>query len=307
MSVVDTLMVGNRASEGGGVVNSGDMELVRCDIRENEASGLGGGIRAGAFAESTIRECTIARNSASSGGGVNSNVGTVNLFDTTVTQNTVAQSGGGIFSVFGVVSATRCTVSDNDAQRHGGGIFNRRGPATFTNCTLTGNFAEDTGGAVHLTSEGAGNPLPTIVSLTNCTVHSNAADHGGGGILAIDHAEIVLNNTIVSSSTGGDCMVGLNGHVNDAGFNIIEDGSCVSAPTSITGDPLLGPLSDNGGPTLTHALLRGSIAINAGDCAGGTVTTDQRGVTRPQGGACDIGAFEFVPTPPIERSMIPIE
>jgi hypothetical protein len=57
-------------------------------------------------------------------------------------------------------------------------------------------------------------------------------------------------------------------------------------------NPRLGPLTDNGGPTLTHALLPGSPAINAGDCSGGTISRDQRGVTRPLGSACDIGAYE---------------
>ena len=71
---------------------------------------------------------------------------------------------------------------------------------------------------------------------------------------------------------------------------MVEDGSC-GFPAN--GDPSVGPLTNNGGPTQTHALLEGSIAIDAGDCSGGSVTTDQRGIPRPQRGGCDIGAYEL--------------
>ena len=110
---------------------------------------------------------------------------------------------------------------------------------------------------------------------------------------------VTVNNTIIANSVGlGDCRgVGFT----SLGHNLDSDGSCgLSGPGDISGvDPLLGPLAVNGGPTKTHALLTGSPAIDAvpiADCTdpdGNPITTDQRGVPRPQDAACDIGAFEF--------------
>jgi hypothetical protein len=84
------------------------------------------------------------------------------------------------------------------------------------------------------------------------------------------------------------------------GHNLTDDDSCgLTAPSDlVVADAMLGPLADNGGPTETHALLAGSPAIDAGspDCP--PPATDQRGVLRPQGAACDIGAFESEATPP---------
>ena len=101
------------------------------------------------------------------------------------------------------------------------------------------------------------------------------------------------NNIVGNNGSGGTQCFFLT--LIDEGYNIVEDGSCISAPTSFSGDPLLGPLTDNGGPTLTHALLPGSPAIDAiTDAAACTLAADQRGVARPQGSACDIGAVEEI-------------
>ena len=104
----------------------------------------------------------------------------------------------------------------------------------------------------------------------------------------------MLLGTIVANSTTG---IGneIRGVIIDSGDNIVEDGSGLSDPTSMSGDPNLGPLVDNGGPTLTQALLPGSIAIDAASCAKNTPSQDQRGIARPQGSSCDIGSFELIP------------
>jgi hypothetical protein len=99
-----------------------------------------------------------------------------------------------------------------------------------------------------------------------------------------------------NSPSGGDCV-----GASDGGYNLVEDGSCITDATSFSGDSLLGDLSDNGGPTETHALLADSPAIaaipdtngsTAPGCGDAGITTDQRGVARPQGPACNIGAYE---------------
>jgi hypothetical protein len=106
---------------------------------------------------------------------------------------------------------------------------------------------------------------------------------------------VTLRNTILSNAPSANCFQGL-GTLVSSGNNLSSDATCAASLTG-PGDlnntnPLLGPLANNGGPTQTHALLAGSPAI---DAAGGCPppATDQRGVVRPQGSACDIGSFEF--------------
>ncbi|GFE68524.1 hypothetical protein CFPU101_11340 [Chroococcus sp. FPU101] len=116
----------------------------------------------------------------------------------------------------------------------------------------------------------------------------------GGGVF--NRGTLNLANTIIANSTGGDCATfGLDTNVN----NLIEDGSC--DPT-LSGNPNLGPLQDNGGPTFTQALLPGSIAIDAGSNAAipPGITTDQRGAgfSRIVNGTVDIGAYEASPNVP---------
>ncbi|MHC4090366.1 MAG: choice-of-anchor Q domain-containing protein [Planctomycetota bacterium] len=127
---------------------------------------------------------------------------------------------------------------------------------TLTNSTVSDNSAEIGGGFYN--GEGA-------LTLTNSTVSGNSATHfsgiGGGGIYNLDGVLTLTNSIVGNSSSGGDCYND-GGVLNDNGFNIVEDGSC-GFPAA--GDPTLGPLTDNGGPTQTHAMLPGSIAINAID------------------------------------------
>jgi hypothetical protein len=108
----------------------------------------------------------------------------------------------------------------------------------------------------------------------------------GGGISA--YGSMTLQNSIVADNTGMNCLGVMIDHGHNLGF---PDNSC--GAHLATGDPRLGPLADNGGPTQTMALPAGSAAIDAVPATGaGCPATDQRGVTRPQGPACDIGAYE---------------
>jgi hypothetical protein len=186
------------------------------------------------------------------------------------------------------------TVSDNVAIRSifagpsagvGGGAS--VGGATIRNSTISGNGAL-IGGGIAVQPNGT-------VSLFNVTVAANA----GTGLLG-PGMTLVLRNTIVAGNAG-DCS-DLDGSgfttVGDA-YNIDSDGTCQLSGTDQPGvDPLLAPLADNGGPTFTHALIVGSPAIDMGSPAapgsGGTAceATDQRGVVRPVGVRCDVGAFE---------------
>ena len=159
------------------------------------------------------------------------------------------------------------------------------GTLTIANSTISGNSAASHGGGIE---NGSALPTQTQLIITNSTIIGNSAAVGGG-VRNLGTAK--LTNTIIANSpSGGDCSGGI---ITSLGHNLDSDGTCgLGAAGDISGvNPLLGPLADNGGPTFTHALLPGSPATDAGDNAA-CLDSDQRGVTRPQGSVCDIGAYE---------------
>ena len=106
---------------------------------------------------------------------------------------------------------------------------------------------------------------------------------------------VTVTNSIVANNGTYNCQIEGGGAavLNSGGNNVFTDPSCNPVGSDIpVADPLLGPLADNGGPTLTQALLPGSPAIDAANNAV-CPATDQRGVARDA--ACDVGAFELVP------------
>jgi hypothetical protein len=242
----------------------------------------GGGIFNGGnlrLEQSTVRNNTAMPNPSACGkggpcygigGGIN-NQGELVLLNSTVSENT-AQYGGGISSgdpFTGVgnstlsVSVVNSTVSDNSAL-FGGGIL-----GAFT------------------------------ISVTNSTVSGNTAPAGGSCISGFPQI------TVTSSLVDGDCYVDMAfTTVTSSGHNIESPGdTCgfkhATDQVNVSAEDLkLGPLQDNGGPTMTHALLPGSIAIDvipAEECLdadGEPLTTDQRGEPRPGGTMCDVGSFE---------------
>jgi hypothetical protein len=130
--------------------------------------------------------------------------------------------------------------------------------------------------------------------LTNITVSGNSAEHEGGGVYN-DRGEATLTRSIID----GDC--GYSANIS-GGYNIESPGdTCRLDPDGTdlvdVPDPMLGPLQDNRGLTMTHALLPGSPAINRIPAAACEVDTDQRGEPRPETGGtmCDVGAFEVQP------------
>jgi hypothetical protein len=192
----------------------------------------------------------------------------------------------------GSLTLTNSTVSRNvemakgtPSTNQGAGLFNSGGTVTVVNSTIAGNSQVASGNA---SSNGSGiENLGTSIDLRNVTIAGNT---GSAAIRNI--AMVNATNTIVSNGASGNCL----GAITSLGHNLESADECgFHAAGDLAGlNPLLGPLADNGGPTYTEALLAGSPAIDAGDplaCPG----TDQRGVSRPQGSACDIGAFELVP------------
>jgi hypothetical protein len=257
-------------------------------VSENTGGGTGGILSSGTL---TLNTSTVSRNAAlwpsSWGGGISSS-GEATLIDSTISDNAAA-NGGGVFNG-GTLTLNRCTVSGNTAV-HGGGINSEREILTLTNSTVSGNIALETGGGI-LTRRTA--------TLISCTLSENRADLGNAIIFT--DGESTLVNTVID----GDCYVDGWAVVASNGGNIESpDDSCGLNPlTDQVNVPELalnlGPLQDNGGPTLTQA-PGGIVAIDAieiEDCVdadGQPLLVDQRGFGRPEGTKCDVGALEVVP------------
>jgi beta-glucanase (GH16 family) len=226
------------------------------------------------------------------GGGIYSGDGaTLHLVDSTVAGNTAQWSGGGVYSFFNTTTTIeRSTISGN-VSNDVGGALRSLGNVTITNSTISGN--ESTGwygGAVFITDG--------VADMVNVTIKDNVSPPGAPagvfvGTFGPSSATLNLTNTIVEDS----CFLAPFGAgpvaINSLGYNLFADGTCgVAGTDTIVASALLGPLADNGGATLTHALLAGSPAID-GVLGGVCPATDQRGVMRDA--LCDIGSFEFVP------------
>jgi CSLREA domain-containing protein len=256
-------------------------------------AGSGGGIlnNTGSL---NVSDCVVTGNSALAGGGIRS-MGTATIKNTTVSNNAANNLGGGISNSAssqqsGVLTLSNSTISNNNSP-DGGGI-NNAGTFTILNSTISTNNASSGGGINSF------NPM----TLNNVTITGNNATTQGGGIYSPGIGAMTLNNSIIyanTSPTGPD----ISGANISADYDIVGNTSGWSFGSvnhNLLGiNPLLGPLANNGGPTMTHALLAGSPAIDAGNSG---LTTDQRGQPRPVddlnlpnaagGNASDIGAYE---------------
>lgn len=237
----------------------------------------------------------------STSGGAIQNSGTLSLTDVAVTDSTYEGSGGGgAIASQGDMTLDRVTIAGNKASGDGGGIWIPTGTLTtsITDSTIVGNAVDATlvsgsggtefGGGIE---SDAGN-----LSLTNSTIADNTlnpVEPGvGGGILleGLIGATATAVNSIVAENTT-DCGYVGGGPVSSTGPNLDSDGTCFAGPAALHANPLLQPLADSGGQTDTRALDAGSPAIDAGQNSG-CPASDQRGVSRPQGAVCDLGAYE---------------
>ena len=237
------------------------------------------------------------RDYSGSNGGAIFNDGNLTVTNSTFINNSTTGNGGAIYSRSSL-NISNSTFVNNSAFSGGaiymdGGIFtNPDSSRTILNNTFVSNQANAVngqGGGIFSYGDGDIYGISKAVILANNTFSGNGA-HIGGGLYSWGNLSIT-NNIFANSTSGGDCVRDMIGGTVNGSNNLIEDGSSCSTGSFVNGDPLLGPLSDNGGPTLTMALLPGSPAIDAGTAV--CVSTDQRGVTRPQGAACEIGAYEY--------------
>src|SRR5262245_27796539 len=246
----------------------------------------GGGILVGGTL--TLTDSRV-RDNVGRGGIVVYGTDTLTVIDSRIYGNASDFSGGGIFN-YGTVTLLNSLVDSNTAVS-GGGIFSQ-GTLTVVNSTISGNSAASSGGGL----VGSG-----TTSLYNVTITDNEAIVYGGGVFVGSVGTLDVRNSIIGDNrTNGsdpDCF----GTLTSQRYNLIGDTSGCNIAGDTTGNltgvsPSLGPLQTNGGPTLTHALLAGSPAIDAGNPIGcidqtsAILTTDQRGFVRD--GRCDMGAFE---------------
>ena len=228
---------------------------------------------------------TIQGGNQSNGGGIfvdNSSI--LNLSDAALIGNTNSGTGnagsGGAIHVHGTANLNRVLLTSNTANS-GGGIGFHGGSGSLINVTISGNTS---------TTDGGGLWADSSVTVTNSTFTLNHANSDGGGIWS-NGGTITISNTIVSDNTAGNSNPDVEGNFTSNGFNLIENvGAASGFGGDITGvSANLDTLGYNGGPTQTHALLTGSLALDNGTTTGAP-TIDQRGILRDANP--DIGAFE---------------
>ncbi len=301
--------VGTPAAAGGGIYNTGTLTISGSTFRHNSASASGaalplssaGGIfNAGTL---TLNNSAVSDNSTSayvgSGGGIE-NSGMLLVTNSTISDNTavgLGGGGGGGIDNGSTVTILNSTLSGNSADDGAGGAINNAGTLTITNSTLSGN--KDVGGPKHDTGQGGGINNTGSLTVTDSTISANSAGQNGSGAGIYNAGKLTANMSIFANRDTANLDSASRGTFLSLGHNLFSDKPDVALSSTdlVNTDPLLGPLANNGGPTFTQALVPGSPAIDAGVAVAG-VTTDQRGVHRPQGPAPDIGAFEVVASIP---------
>ncbi len=323
---------------GGALYNCGVVRAYNCTFASNSAAGGAGGPGSGVVPDwshgmpggagghgdggaiwnlgiLTMAGCLLAGNSASGGaGGLGATGGGVLPGRPGMNGGQGGDGGygrGGALFNSGFAALVNNTVALNSGAGGQGGGGGDGGPPPNSDYHQGSGGSGGAGGS----GEGAAiNDLNGHCYLTNCTLALNGATNGLGGTggsgwgglapsgtngLAAGSLRTIdarLVNTVLSANTPSNCW----GALTDAGHNLSSDASCAftNVGSLNSTDPKLGPLADNGGPTLTMALLPGSPAIDAGDPEAAP-SADQRGYVRPAGLAADMGAFESGSTPPV--------
>jgi hypothetical protein len=309
---------GGAGISAGGILNgSGDLTLVRVVVTDNEARREGGGTllasAAGIFSNGTLtlRESVVSDNRAVAVGG-----------EENVAAGAGIESEGNLFVERSTISgnvAEALAEGEDKAEAFGGGIALGAvvGVTVIEESTISENLVR-AADATEVAAARGGGIGGGVVNVTGSTIAKNGAEIDAPGVLTpfvsgdnllVSGSSIARNSLVaLPEGEGESCTNGLV----SGGFNLDEDGSCGFTKSSDLAEVAAGldsALKDNGGPTPTHALLAGSIAIDRGNSFGATV--DQRGLPRPSdfpdvsdkeaGDGSDIGAFELqAPVPPSE-------
>jgi hypothetical protein len=297
-----------RAQGYGGCVQAG-LSLVMRSSRvvactSYGATSAGGGVFANY--EATLYSTVVAGNMAiagsgpAKGGGIATAYNFVKIVDSTITGNTATGNparGGGVYSL-GVTAIIGSTIDGNVADLGGGAYcqrsFFQNAECTVQDSTISGNTAHESGGGLLA-------KYAQTATIENSTIAYNSAETGHvGGLLLTQSGttNITVQSSIIAKNVAAGTDLAADIDTDTGNFRTLTGGNDLFTSVGyvwpsplIIDDPLLGPLRDNGGPTMTHALLPGSPAIDAGNNVAG-LQTDQRGRARVSGPAADIGAFE---------------
>jgi len=286
---------------GGGIYNSGILTVTDSVFFANNSQydpfvvgGGAGGAILSSFGTLTITSSIFNGNNAKRGGAIFCEAGTMSIANTYYVSNTAADlieagDGGAIYNTC-ALSIVNTTFSANSASHYGGAILsdNDTNPLIITNSTFYENSAvKDAGGIANY----GGLIISNSTFSKNNSPRGSAINNGLGGVLS-------LRNSILANSVGGvDCIKSDSTPEIESINNLIETtgiGFESCGTPLLSSDPMLGGLANNGGITPTMALGAGSPAIDAGNDAT-CPATDQRGVIRPFGRHCDIGAYEASP------------
>lgn len=308
--IQNSTFIGNEAPNGGAINNLlSKLTIENSVFRDNESTrstpGGGGAIYNDAGKLKITDTLIIGNTSANLGGGIFSWAhqvmeysGKTKIINTVIAENH-AKHGGGLWKGGSyVLQLKNSAVVNNTAQERGGGLSGTGPGLNFkiTNSTISGNQVLNTGSAAGIFSANARSVI------NSSTIAYNTVPNDASSVGAAIHGDVTLKNTIVAYNTGG-----WNGTWSCMG-NITNGGNNLQYPTDTCGGsiPVKNPLLNSvlqpaiadvtpGGITPTHALLVDSPAINKGAAC---PATDQRGVARPQGDKCDIGAYELEGTAP---------
>jgi CSLREA domain-containing protein len=319
--------VGGIGGSGGAIYNTGALTLQGSTIAGNSA-GFGGAGGAGGNG-TTVGGTGGAGGTGGEGGGVANAGGTLSVVDSTFNGN---DAGGGGHGGDGGTGPTGGGGGNGGLGSEGGAIVTTGGTVSIVNSTFASDSAGDgaaggngggstTGGIPGGGGNGGGGgdggaiDLPGVgsTSLQSVTIAGNGAGAGGaagaaglgtpaaangatgpggtGGGIDAQGTAPTLQNSLLASNDGGNCA----GSVLDSGHNLSFAGAGCP-PTLSADDPNLGPLQNNGGQAQTISLGSGSAAIDKIPSSGAVCpATDERGVRRPSGSGCDIGAYEVAP------------
>jgi CSLREA domain-containing protein len=303
---------GGQGGSGGGIYNVGRLTVSGSAVRANKAGAGGAG---GAGGSSSAGAGGPGGNGGAGGlGGGIYNRGKLSVTGSIIYRNRAGAGRDG--GAGGSGSSGRGVDGSGGLGSAGGGIFSTHGTLQVTNSTLAGNVGGAGGAGGGLLSDGGAGGNGGAIDVTtgastvlNATVAGNGVGAGGaggssggspgvrgsgGGLFVLSPRpadDLRLENTIVASNSGSDCAGNSGSAIANGGHNLsYGDGSCPGS----NGNPRLSSLKNNGGPTATMALGSGSPAIDKVPATGAHCpATDQRGVHRPQGKGCDVGAFEF--------------
>lgn len=311
---------------GAGIFNKGKLTLEDVDIQNNNNTtilGEGGGIYT--WDTLIMNRCQVINNQAQGpGGGIGAiNAAYLQINNSWIDSNISKEGAGGGISSIAHSLIRNTTISNNRSEnifagdpdcsfRGGGGFFtNTNGFGTartiiFENVTFSGNYSDNLGGAILMSSAGSANEVASNVYLINCTIINNESLFAGGGIKNCDVGNLHLFSTVIANNTAGEGGHDLDNYtplVNNL-LNLVMNCNGICPGFTLSTDPLLEGLADNGGFAPTHLPLANSPLIDAGSCIQLSNNTDQRNYNRPvdfsdeqypnADDACDIGAVEVI-------------